>query len=66
MKDFINVWKDGENIFLNTREIARISFTKTDKQSEKTVKVQFKDGSTGNYTGHRNLEKEFAADTVKE
>lgn len=68
MNDFINVWKEGENVFLSTKEIARISFSKDEKlaQSERQVKVQFKDGSIGNYTGHRNLEKAFAAETVKE
>lgn len=64
MKDFINVWTNEANVFLNTKEIARISFAKGGedfRQSDRIVKVQFKDGSTGEYIGHRNLEKEFGS-----
>lgn len=68
MKNFINVWKDEENVFLNLEEISRISFSKDEKlrQSDRVVKVQFRDSSNGIYVGHRNLEKAFVAETVKE
>lgn len=63
MNDFINVWTSEAVVFLNTKEIARISFAKKEelRQSERVVKVQFKDGSHGEYVGHVSLQKAFEA-----
>lgn len=65
MKHFISVWTTDATAYLNTDEIARISFAKKEdlKSSEREVKVQFRDGSTGTYVGHRNTEKLFADST---
>lgn len=62
MENFIEVWTENARAFLNKEEISRISFSKEEglRQSERRVKVQFKDGSTGTYIGHRTLEAAFA------
>ena len=66
MKDFISVWTSDATAYLDVNEIVKISFAKKEdlKQSEREVKVQFKDGSTGTYTSHRDLERVFA-DSMK-
>lgn len=56
---FIEAWANGASCFLNTDEIQRISFSKdgVSRQSERKVKVLFKDGAKGEYVMHRNTEK---------
>lgn len=62
MENFIKVWTNDVTVFLNANEILRISFAKDEnlRQSERVVKVQFKEGSTGTYIGHRSLEAAFS------
>ena len=57
--NFISLWKDGTSVFVNVEQIQRISFGRKDglKESEREVKIQFIDGSTGTYVGHRNIIK---------
>ena len=59
----IALYKDNSEIFINVDEIQRIAFTKKDdlRQSEREVKIQFVDGSTGVYVANRKLVKAFYA-----
>lgn len=58
---FVALYKDNSEIFVNVNEIQRIAFTKKEdlRQSEREVKVQFIDGSTGVYVANRKLVKNF-------
>lgn len=62
----IALYKDNSEIFVNVDEIQRIAFTKKDdlRQSEREVKIQFVDGSTGVYVANRKLVKAFYANDV--
>lgn len=63
MAEFIPVRTEDSEVFLNVEDISRLSFTKSDKlpQSERTVKVVFKNGDKCEYIGHRDRLKEFWA-----
>lgn len=64
----INVWtKEGSNVFFNMCEVVRIAFEKDEtlKQSERAVKVVFKNGDKGTYICHRDTEKALASANCK-
>ena len=62
MQVFIEAWANDTQAYLNVSDISRISFAKKDglKSSLRETKVQFRDGSTGTYVTHRNMQKLFA------
>ena len=54
---FIRVYtNESSDVVLNSDTIARASFARKDdlRQSERSMKVLFTDGSTGEYIIHRN------------
>lgn len=60
---FIRVEKDGASVFLDKDSIMKLSISKDDslRQSERLVKVEFKNGTTGVYTIHRKSESSLSS-----
>ena len=60
---FIRVEKDGASVFLDKDSIMKLSISKDGslRQSERLVKVEFKNGTTGVYTIHRKSESSLTS-----
>lgn len=60
---FIKVEKEGASVFLDKDSIMKLSVSKDAslKQSERLVKVEFKNGTTGTYTINRRAESSLSS-----
>lgn len=62
----LKLYKDNAEVFINLETVQRMSFEKKEelRQSDREVKIQFTDGSTGIYVGHRDTAKALSSMSV--